>query len=134
LFIEGAPKNTRGLESYIEMALFRHGAERRLRQSEERLRMRLGSIGDAVVASDTSGNVTYMNPVAVLLTGWKAKEANGQPLNRVDAFNTLMVGRELRMVEPKKEVDELCRKYGEPERYGYKTPPKIVPEPAPGLP
>ena len=34
-------------------------------------------------------------------------------------FNDLMCGRELRMIELKKEVDALCAKYGEPLRYGY---------------
>ena len=34
-------------------------------------------------------------------------------------FNNLMVGRELRMIELKREVDALCAKYGEPLRYGY---------------
>jgi nitrate/nitrite-specific signal transduction histidine kinase len=32
-------------------------------------------------------------------------------------FNRAMIGRELRMVELKKEVDELCRQAGQPERY-----------------
>jgi DNA-binding NtrC family response regulator len=35
------------------------------------------------------------------------------------AFNNAMVGRELRMIELKKEIDALCVKYGEPPRYGY---------------
>jgi two-component system sensor kinase FixL len=32
-------------------------------------------------------------------------------------FNRAAVGRELRMIELKKEVNELCRKQGEPDRY-----------------
>lgn len=35
------------------------------------------------------------------------------------SFNRLMVGRELRMIELKQEIDALCAKYGEPLRYGY---------------
>lgn len=34
-------------------------------------------------------------------------------------FNSLMVGRELRMIELKKETDKLCRQFGQPIRYGY---------------
>lgn len=34
-------------------------------------------------------------------------------------FNNAMVGRELRMIEAKQEIDALCAKYGEPLRYGY---------------
>jgi len=36
-------------------------------------------------------------------------------------FNGLMVDREVRMVELKKEIDELCLQFGQPSRYGYKT-------------
>jgi DNA-binding NtrC family response regulator len=37
----------------------------------------------------------------------------------LQAFNDAMVGRELRMIELKQEIDALCVKYGEPPRYGY---------------
>jgi hypothetical protein len=33
------------------------------------------------------------------------------------------MGRELRMIEPKREVNELCRRLGEPSRYGVDAPP-----------
>jgi hypothetical protein len=32
---------------------------------------------------------------------------------------SLMVGCEVRMVELKKEIDKLCRQFGQPTRYGY---------------
>jgi PAS domain S-box-containing protein len=41
----------------------------RIKQREEQLATTLGSIGDAVVATDELGHVTYMNPVAVELAG-----------------------------------------------------------------
>ncbi len=75
------------LQTHIEMALYKHQAERKLRESEERWRVTIGSIGDAVIASDVAGRVTYMNPVAVALTGWDAAEAEGQPVSRV--FNII---------------------------------------------
>lgn len=43
----------------------------------------LDSIGDAVVATDRSGQVTFMNPVAEGMTGWRQQEALGQPLTEV---------------------------------------------------
>ena len=58
-------------------------AEDALRESQERLRVTLASIGDAVMTTDTSGRVTYLNPVAAALTGWKPDEAAGQPIQKV---------------------------------------------------
>ena len=77
------PFDERELESHIEMALYKHQAERKLRASEARWRVTLGSIGDAVIASDTAGQVTFLNPVAAALTGWSPEEAQGQPFTQV---------------------------------------------------
>jgi PAS domain S-box-containing protein len=49
-------------------------------EQRERLRVTLASIGDAVITTDASGNVTYLNAVAEHLTGWPLGEAAGKPL------------------------------------------------------
>jgi PAS domain S-box-containing protein len=51
--------------------------------SEERLRVTLASIGDAVIATDGEGRVTLMNPVAEVLTGWAAADGVGRRLEDV---------------------------------------------------
>ena len=54
-----------------------------------RAEVTLNSIGDAVLSTDLSGNVTYLNTVAERMTGWSRSEATGRPLaeifNIVDA-------------------------------------------------
>src|SRR6185437_8798496 len=59
-------------------------ARERIRQSEEQFRVTLSSIGDAVIATDRNGHITFMNAVAEQLTGWESSEAIGVPL--VNAF------------------------------------------------
>ena len=55
----------------------------RLREQQELLRVTLASIGDAVIATDIEGRVTFLNPVAQDLTGWAEGEAQGRPLEAV---------------------------------------------------
>lgn len=62
-------------------------AEKALRESEENLRVTLNSIGDGVIATDTEGRITQMNPVAETLTGWKAGDAQGRKL--ADVFQII---------------------------------------------
>jgi PAS domain S-box-containing protein len=61
-------------------------ANRELHENREWLRVTLSSIGDAVLACDDSGRVTFMNPVAAELTGWQP-EALGQPIESI--FRTI---------------------------------------------
>jgi PAS domain S-box-containing protein len=50
-------------------------------------RITLGSIGDAVIASDPHGQVTFINATAERLTGWREQDAIGHPLHEV--FNII---------------------------------------------
>jgi PAS domain S-box-containing protein len=54
-----------------------------LTAQQEWFRVTLGSIGDAVIAADPQGRVTYLNPTAEGLTGWTTDEAVGRPLVEV---------------------------------------------------
>jgi PAS domain S-box-containing protein len=71
------------LQSAIEMALYKHRMESRLRQNEQWLATTLRSIGDAVVTTDVFGLVTYLNPVAESLIGVERAEAVGSPLEEL---------------------------------------------------
>ncbi len=54
-----------------------------LRVSHEWLATTLRSIGDAVIATDAHGKVSFMNPLAEKLTGWTSSEAEGVELSEV---------------------------------------------------
>ena len=62
-------------------------AEEELFEEKERAQVTLNSIGDAVLSTDLSGNVTYMNLVAEKMTGWSREDASGRPLSEV--FNII---------------------------------------------
>ena len=53
------------------------------RQSEERHRIMLMSVGDGVIATDAEGRVEIVNPVAQTLTGWAIADARGRSLDEV---------------------------------------------------
>jgi diguanylate cyclase (GGDEF)-like protein/PAS domain S-box-containing protein len=57
--------------------------EAALTDSQESLAITLNSIGDGVIATDTQGRITRMNPTAERLTGWPLNEALGKPLTEV---------------------------------------------------
>lgn len=54
-----------------------------LKESEQRYRTTMMSVGDGVIATDTKGRVEMMNPVAEELTGWKHEEAQGKSLEEI---------------------------------------------------
>ena len=54
-----------------------------LYESQEWFRATLASIGDAVLATDSQGLVTFVNPVAAALTGWPEAEALGRDSTEV---------------------------------------------------
>ena len=62
-------------------------AEQQLRINEENLAITLNSIGDAVMATDTAGQITRMNAVAEQLTGWTLAEVAGKPI--ADVFHII---------------------------------------------
>jgi diguanylate cyclase (GGDEF)-like protein/PAS domain S-box-containing protein len=80
------------LEGYILARAVRNIIEHKTTEDalfteKERAQVTLNSIGDAVLCTDTSGNVTYLNIVAEEMTGWLRNEASGHPL--IDVFRII---------------------------------------------
>ena len=74
--------NTR-IEALNREILERQRTQAKLRAEREWLRTTLASIGDAVIATDEHGRVSFMNAVAESLTGWTQADASGQSLDVV---------------------------------------------------
>ena len=58
-----------------------------LKESEQRWATTLSSIGDAVIATDAAGKITFMNAIAEEMTGWELTEAVTRPIPEV--FNII---------------------------------------------
>ncbi|WP_434339738.1 EAL domain-containing protein [Motilimonas cestriensis] len=58
-------------------------AKMALYSEKERLRVTLNSIGDAVIATDDRGCITFMNPIAERLTGWRFCDAKKQKIDSI---------------------------------------------------
>ena len=75
--------DTRSLFQLIAMMFERRGVEEQKFVERERAEITLNSIGDAVLTTDTLGNVTYLNAEAEALTGWTRSEAFARPVSEV---------------------------------------------------
>ena len=76
------------LDSYsltraLRNAIQRTDVENALYVEKDRSLVTLNSIGDAVLCTDVSGHITYLNLVAETMTGWSREEAMGMPLAEV---------------------------------------------------
>jgi PAS domain S-box-containing protein len=58
-------------------------AQLEVERALELWRTTLRSIGDAVISTDATGHVRFLNPVSERLTGWTSAEALGRPLAEI---------------------------------------------------
>ncbi len=91
----------------INNELVKEAAERKkvqdeLRSSEQRWATTLASIGDAVIATDLSGKITFMNAVAENLTGWPFSEASQKPV--MEVFHIVNEQTHLEVEDPVSKV------------------------------
>ncbi len=77
------PFNDRELRTATEVALHKHRLESKLAERERWFSTTLSSIGDAVIATDRAGIITFLNPVAERLTEWGDGTAIGKELGDV---------------------------------------------------
>jgi len=75
--------DARSLLRSLRYAVERKNAEEALFVEKERALVTLNSIGDAVICTDISGNITYLNLVAEKMTGWPLQESAGRPMAEV---------------------------------------------------
>jgi diguanylate cyclase (GGDEF)-like protein/PAS domain S-box-containing protein len=75
--------DARGLLRALRYAVERKTTEEALFVEKERAQVTLNSIGDAVICTDISGSITFLNFVAEKMTGWPRKEAAGRPVSEV---------------------------------------------------
>ena len=77
------PFEDRELHGSVEIAIYKHEMDRKLKASEKWLSTTLESMGDAMIATDKEGVIIFMNPVAQEVTGWDLEEAIGKSLTDV---------------------------------------------------
>src|ERR1700688_2053666 len=75
--------DARGLLRALRYAVERKCMQEELFEEKERAQVTLNSIGDAVICTDISGNITFLNPIAERMTGWSREEAAGRPVAEV---------------------------------------------------
>lgn len=86
------PYEERELQTTIELALYRHRMERRLKDTQQWLTAVLRSIGDGVLVTDAQTNVRMINSHAEALTGWKKEDAVGKCLADVISLSDELTG------------------------------------------
>jgi len=77
------PVEQKELMTVMEMALYKHQMEIKLRERQSWLSTILQSIGEGVIATERFGNITFLNAVAEKLTGWNQPDSIGKPLTSV---------------------------------------------------
>lgn len=81
--IVGASKVARDITERKQAEERLHRSQEETREAKDWLQTTLASIGDAVIATDTQGSVTFLNPVAASVTGWSEEDAKGKTLDEI---------------------------------------------------
>jgi two-component system, cell cycle sensor histidine kinase and response regulator CckA len=98
------PFHSVDFRAQIEMALWKHKMEQKLRVSEAWLSTTFQNVADALIATDNEGNIAFMNTPAAELTGWECSESKGKPL--LDVFQVFDEATNLPVVNPLDDIYE----------------------------
>lgn len=74
------PFKSAELKSVVEIAISKHQVERKIRMREKWLSTSMQAIGEAVIAVDKVGNITFMNSTAEEITGYDQSVVVGKKL------------------------------------------------------
>ncbi len=102
----------------IEMALWKHQMEQKLRISESWLSATFRNVADALIATDADGNIAFMNTHASALTGWGWREAKGNPL--LDVFQVFEEATGFPAVHPIEALYDGRELTTEPRTFGLR--------------
>jgi two-component system, cell cycle sensor histidine kinase and response regulator CckA len=83
LYAESGARALARVLSFLAVALLLTWLTASWRDSRRMVDATLSSIGDAVLATDRGGRITFLNPVAETLTGWASAEARGKTVAEV---------------------------------------------------
>ena len=87
------PFEAREVQTTIEMALYKHTTDAKLREHASelgRLKVAIDQVPECIVIADADGNTIYVNPAFERVTGYSSEEAIGQhaiALNHSKAIN-----------------------------------------------
>ncbi len=104
------PMFERELFVVIETTLQKFHLEQKLREREALLSKTLTSIGEGVVTTDEKGLISFMNPVAEKLTGWKWEEALGKEVDEVVQLSHAKTGKRMKgFYEQTSKLDDVFK-------------------------
>jgi diguanylate cyclase (GGDEF)-like protein/PAS domain S-box-containing protein len=92
------------LDSLVSSNLERKKIEQIWYKEKELAQVTLQSIGDAVITTDATGKIVYLNPIAETLTGWNKQEAQNYQLEQVFQIKDEITKKFLTDLIPKKLV------------------------------
>lgn len=77
------PHRAEELKATLVLALEQHHSAIRLFSKCQQLQTMVGTLSDAIVATDSDGQIRYLNSVAEVLTGWSSHDAVGRNVDEI---------------------------------------------------